>query len=163
MAKNPKDPDFFTEGQEKFNTADVPAGMTNEQLMAMLLKVMQENAQANRQLSEALLESRKPYVDPKVLEQKQRELEERRRMIALEQRERAARKRICPHKRENGTFNIKWHRHSNNIILGVCGTCFSTFDARNVADLDLLRQDLKSQKNMGKSGEHAVRGYVLEG
>lgn len=138
-----------------------PALLTVEQLATMLLQTQQQLAESQGKLAEAILEARKPYVDPKVLEAKRQELEERRKMIEMDAAERAARKKICPHERENGTPNIKWQQHSNNIVLGVCGTCFSQFDARRPEDLALLRRDLKSQKNMGRAGAHAVRGLVI--
>lgn len=143
----------------KVNT---PAPITMEALMAELVKTQSALADSNAKLAEAIMESRKPYVDPKVLEQKQRDLEERRRMINLEQRQRVATKRICPHMRENGTYNIKWHEHSNGITLGVCGTCRSEFDTRNPDDLAILRKDLKSIKNMARSGPHARKGMIIE-
>lgn len=138
-----------------------PAVFTAEQLAEMLIATQKQLADALQKQSEAILESRKPYVDPKVLEARRLALEERQRSIAMDQAERAARKKVCPHTRENGTPNIKWHEFSNSIVLGVCGTCFSQFDARNLEDLKLLRADLKSQKNMGRAGAHARRGVVF--
>ena len=134
---------------------DSPAGLSNEQLMKMLVDTQREAAAAQRELAAALLESRKPYVDPKVLEEKQRALEEKRVAVEIELRNRRARKAGCPHIRDNGTSNIKWMQHSNNITKGVCGSCFSEFDTRNQDDLKILRRDLKSIKNMGRAGEHA--------
>lgn len=138
-----------------------PAPMTMEDMMRMLLATQGQLAESQKALAEAILESRKPYVDPKVLEQKQKDLEERRKQIQLEQLERVTRKKICPHMRENGTFNIKWQEHSNGITLGVCGTCFSQFDTRIPDDLGLLRRDLKAIKNMGRAGQHARRGAIM--
>lgn len=140
---------------------EFPATLSMETLMGMLIAQQKETAEANTKLAEALLESRKPYVDPKVLEQKARDLEERRAQIQQEQRLKAATKRNCPHIRDNGTPNIKWHEHSNGITTGVCGTCFSQFDTREAADLDLLRRDLKSIRNMGRAGSHARRGVLI--
>jgi hypothetical protein len=144
---------------EKVST---PAGLSVEMLLQLLLKSFEEQGKSNKELAAAILESRKPYVDPKVLAQKQLELEERRKQIAIEYRQKVATKRICPHKRENGTYNIKWMEHSNHITTGVCGTCRSEFDTRNPDDLRLLRDDLKSIKNMGRSGAHAMRGAIVE-
>jgi hypothetical protein len=138
------------------------ATLTTEQLMKMLIQAQSDLAKSQAQVAEAILESRKPYVDPKVLAQKQQELKERRLQIERDQRIKAATKRICPHKRENGTLNIKWQEHSNGITLGMCGTCFSQFDTRVPEDLALLRQDLKAIKNMGRAGSHARRGLVIE-
>lgn len=138
-----------------------PALLSTNDLVALLIKTQGELAKSQQAVADAILESRKPYIDPKVLAQKQQELEDRRKMIQADQRERIARKRICPHLRENETMNIKWQEHSNNIIKGVCGTCFSEFDTRNPADLAILRRDLKSQKNMGRAGQHARIGAVL--
>ncbi len=157
---NEKTKDVLAEGVAK---ADFPAGLTVEQLLRMLVKTQGDLADSQKALGEAILESRKPYVDPKVLEQKQRDNAERQRQIQAEQRDREMRKKICPHVRDNGTPNIKWMEHSNGITLGVCGTCFSQFDTRNAADLELLRKDLKSIKNMGRAGQHARRGVVLQG
>lgn len=154
MAKNDNDE---VKGLPK---TDFPATATNEELVRMLLAQQKETADANKLLAEALLESRKPYVDPNVLKQKELALAERRQHIENEQRSRAATKRNCPHVRENGTPNIKWMQHSNGIVLGVCGQCRSEFDARIPADRELLRKDLKSIRNMGRAGEHAKRSEI---
>jgi hypothetical protein len=67
------------------------------------------------------------------------------------------RKRSCPHRRTNsdGSFqenlNIKWMRHSNDIITGVCGTCFSPFDTRDPQDLQWFLKDTRGQKWMAKA------------
>lgn len=157
MAKDNKEVDALA-GVEQTGK---PALLTIEALTQMLLQTQQQLAESQSKLADAILEARKPYVDPKVLEAKRQELEDRKKMIQLDAAERAARKRICPHVRENGTPNIKWQQHSNNIILGVCGTCASQFDARKPEDLALLRKDLKSQRNMGRAGEHARAGVVV--
>lgn len=154
MAKNDNDE---TKGLPK---VDAPAPLTNEELMKMLIAQQAETAAANRALGEALLESRKPYVDPQVLKQKELALAERRQHIENQVRSNAATKRNCPHVRENGTPNIKWMQHSNGIVLGVCGQCRSEFDARVPADRELLRKDLKSIRNMGRAGEHAKRSEI---
>lgn len=143
---------------------DSPAGLSIDQLLKMFVEVQKENAANQKLLAEALLESRKPYVDPAVLEQKRLAGEERRKAIEFEMRKRAATKAQCPHTRTdsdmNGNLmfsdklNIKWQEHSNGIIKGVCGTCFSEFDTRNPGDLRLLQRDGKSLKNMGRAREN---------
>ena len=148
--------------QDVVARVSTPAPITVEMLMKLLIETQQQLAESQSKLSDAILESRKPYVDPKVLAQKQQELKERQEQIAREQRIKIATKKICPHKRENGTWNIKWHEHSNGITLGMCGECFSQFDTRNPEDLALLRQDLKAIKNMGRAGTHARRGVLIE-
>ena len=155
MAKN-------NENLDGIQKADFPAGPSYEELLKMLADSQKANAEALKEMASALLESRKPYVDPKVLEQKAQALEERRKQILNEQRAKVATKRNCPHIREvNGTPNIKWMQHSNGIVLGVCGTCFSQFDAtRNAEDRELFRKDLKSMRNMGRAGEHAKRTEI---
>ena len=141
-----------------------PAGLTNDQLMKMMLDTQKQLADALKEQSAAIRESRIPYVDPAVLAQKQAALEEKRAAVKLEQRRRVATKAQCPHKRTNsdGTFseklNIKWQEHSNGIILGTCGTCFSPFDARNPKDLALLRADGTAIKNMGRARENTRLG-----
>lgn len=177
MGKFDKDPDIATPRpplkpaageesfsgvtDERFQQTEQPAGLSTEVLLKLLIKTQEDLARSQEKLGEALLESRKPYVDPKVLEQKKRDLEERRKMIATEQQNRLVTKKVCPHRRENGTWNIRWMQHSNNIVLGVCGQCFSQFDARNPEDLAILRQDLKSIKNMGRAGQHAQKGVLI--
>lgn len=137
-----------------------PAGLSNEQLMRMLIDSQRQQAEAQNKLSEALLESRKPYVDPKVLAQKQQELEEKKRAIEIELRNRQIRKQSCPHIRDNGTSNIKWMEHSNAITKGVCGSCFSEFDTRNPKDLEILRHDVKSLRNMARAGAHTYTKQI---
>jgi hypothetical protein len=49
--------------------------------------------------------------------------------------------------------------HSNGIILGVCGTCFSQFDAtHNAKDRALLQRDGTAKKNMGRARENVRLG-----
>src|SRR5208282_1543878 len=142
---------------------DYAAPLTMEKMMQMFLETQKQLAEANEKLASAVLQSRIPYVDPKVLEAKRTAGEERRKEIVQAQRFKELIKKTCPHVRENGTSNIKWMEHSNGIILGVCGQCPSQFDAtHNAADRDLLRKDLKSQKNMGRAGTHARRGAILD-
>ena len=148
--ETPKHPKAETPNIEKVST---PAPtFTNEQLIKLLIDQQRETAKAYEKLGEALLESRKPYVDPAVLKAKQLELEERRRQVALEWRKRVATKRQCRHMRTQaglngeltfieGKYNIKWHEHSNGIVTGVCGTCFSQFDTRNPEDRKLAAAD----------------------
>jgi hypothetical protein len=150
------------DGFDAVEKVSTPATLSTEMLLKMLIDTQQQLADSQKAMASALLESRKPYVDPKVLEQKQLALEERRKQINIEYRQKVATKKICPHKRENGTYNIKWMEHSNHITTGVCGTCRSEFDTRNPDDLRLLRDDLKSIKNMGRSGAHAMRGAIIE-
>ena len=146
--------------KDRIPKVDSPAALSNETLLKMLIDSQRQQAEAQKELAEALIESRKPYVDPKVLAQKQQELEEKRKAIEIELRNRQARKAGCPHIRDNGTPNIKWMEHSNGITKGVCGGCFSEFDTRNREDLQLLRRDIKSIKNMGRAGSHARIGTI---
>lgn len=143
---------------------DSPAGLSIDQLLKMFVEVQKENAVNQKLLAESLLESRKPYVDPAVLEQKRLAGEERLKAIQNVMRERVARKAQCPHTRTDSDMdgnlsfseklNIKWMEHSNGIIKGVCGTCYSEFDTRNPSDLRLLQRDGKSMKNMGRAREN---------
>ena len=142
-----------------------PAGLTNEQLIKMVMDTQKQLADALKEQSAAILESRKPYVDPAVLAQKQEALKARQADVARELRRRQLTKAKCPHTRTNsdGTFdenrlNIKWQEHSNGIILGVCGSCHSQFDARNPEDLKLLRRDGKAIKSMGRARENSRIG-----
>jgi hypothetical protein len=129
---------------------------TTEQLLAMLIASQKDNAESNKKLAEAILEGRKPYIDPKVLAAKQAELEERAKAVAIEANTRAFNKANCSHLRDiDNTSNIKWMEHSNGIILGVCGNCHSQFDARQPKDYALLRGDAKAARNMGRAGQHA--------
>jgi hypothetical protein len=141
---------------DKVNT---PAGLTVEQLLKMFLDQNKETAASNKALAEALLESRKPFVDPKVVAEREQARQDRKMLIDQEMVKRSNAKKYCPHLNEGGNSNIKWHQHSNGIILGVCGSCRSEFDAtRNREDALLLRANPKGIRNMGRAGEHARRG-----
>lgn len=145
------------------NIVDAPAGtvapqFTTEQLLALLLKTQSDLAASQDKLADAIKESRKPYVDPRVLEAKREELRERQRQIKLEILRRSETKKQCHHHRVDDQdniqpkLNIKWMRHSNGLILGVCGRCMSQFDAtNNPADLALLRQDPTAFTTMGRA------------
>lgn len=138
---------------------DTPAGLSVEMLLKMFLEQTKDNAAANRQLADALLESRKPLVDPQVVAAKEQARADREMLVKQEMVKRSNAKRYCPHLNEGGNSNIKWHQHSNGIILGVCGSCRSEFDAtRNREDAMLLRANPKGIRNMGRAGEHAKRG-----
>ena len=136
------------------------AGLSTEMLLKLLIDTQTQAAESNKQLADAILESRKPYVDPRVLEQKRIALEERQNEIRRELRRRIATKAQCPHVRDNGTSSINWMEHSNNIVKGVCSNCFSEFDTRNQADLNLLRTNPKALKAMGRAGQHATNRYI---
>lgn len=138
---------------------DSPASMTMEQLFKMFLDSQKEQAKANEKLAEALENNRKPYVDPRFVAEMEQRRKDRKELVDQEMKKRAIAKKVCPHVNEGGKLNIKWHQHSNGIILGVCGTCQSQFDAtHNVQDASLFRSDLKAQRNMGRAGEHARKG-----
>lgn len=123
-----------------------------------LVKTQADLAKAQKELGEAILEARKPYVDPKVLEAKQDQLKQRQREIKLEQLRRRETKRQCHHHRVDDQdmmqpkLNIKWMRHSNGVVLGVCGRCMSQFDAtHNPDDAKLLREDPTALNRMGRA------------
>jgi hypothetical protein len=132
--------------------------LKNNDLEKALLQTQKDNIESNKKLADAILESRKPYVDPKVLEAKQEELKQRQRDIKLEQLRRRETKKQCHHHRVDDQdqmqpkLNIKWMRHSNGIINGVCGRCMSQFDAtNNPEDAKLLRQDPTALNQMGRA------------
>jgi hypothetical protein len=141
-------------------------GLSSEMMFKMLLDTQKQLSTALTQLAEAQRESRIPYVDPAVAVQKKQALEDRMKQVRLELKQREVTKTSCRHLRvdEEGNFiegkpNIKWHQHSNNIVTGVCGTCFSTFDTRNPADLSLLRKDAAGIRSMAKSRESYIPGF----
>lgn len=148
--------------EDKVKRVDVPApALSTDQLLLLLVETQKENAKNQKLLAEAILESRKPYVDPAVLEQKRMAAEEKRKQVAITILQRTETKKQCLHRRTNndGTFgekmNIKWQEHSGGVILGVCGTCFSQFDSRNSDDLKWLRLDGVAIKNMGRARENS--------
>lgn len=138
--------------------------LTMEHLFKAFMELQKENAQNQKLLAEAILESRKPYIDPAVLEAKKVAGEQRRREVAHTMAVKVATKKQCPHTRINSDaagnnsfdpekLNIKWMEHSNGIVKGVCGTCFSEFDTRNAEDRKLLQRDGKAITNMGRARE----------
>jgi hypothetical protein len=138
------------------------SSLTVEQLLRMMLDQNKETAASNKALAEAIVESRKPYVDPRVVAAREQARKDRKMLIDQELRKREAARRGCGHLNEGGRYNIKWMQHSDGIILGVCGNCFTQFDAtHNAKDADLLRKDQKSIRNMGRAGEHARKGISL--
>lgn len=138
---------------EQVNT---PAGLSMEMLLKMFLDQQKETIASNKALADAILESRKPYVDPTVIAARKQFAEDRAALVAVELRNRVNAKLYCAHLNEGGNSNIKWMQHSNGIILGVCGNCRSEFDAtRNREDALLLRANPKAIRNMGRAGDHA--------
>ena len=133
-----------------------PAGLTQEQLMKMFLDQMRETAASNKALAEALQASRKPYVDPTVVEARAQAARERKAMVDVELRNRVNAKKNCPHKNPgSNSWNIKWMQHSNGIILGVCGICKSEFDARKPEERAKLLEDQNALRKMGRAGDHS--------
>lgn len=162
--QKPSDSPKVEVSENDIEKVSYPAPMQTELLFKMLLDTQRQLAESQKELAESIRESRKPYVDPAVLEAKKQALQERKKQVALELLKRRETKRVCLHKRTNsdGSFhekyNIKWQMHSNGIILGVCGTCGSQFDARNADDRKFLQLDGTSARNMGMA-----RGTVAEG
>jgi hypothetical protein len=135
-------------------------GLSNDMIIKLLLQTQIDAVAANKALADALLESRKPWVDPHVIEQKRIALEEQHEATRKEFERRKNAKTQCPHVRDNGTSSINWMEHSNNIVKGVCSGCPSEFDARNPEDLKLLRANPKALKSMGRAGQHANNRFI---
>jgi hypothetical protein len=148
------------EQKHSVKAPDANVAPSYDQLLRMLVETQKAGIESQKQLADAILESRKPWVDPSVVQQKKAAMEERQRELKRTIAQRVATKAQCPHVRDNGTSNIKWMEHSNNIVKGTCGSCFSEFDTRNPEDLKLLRQDPSSIKKMGRAGAHANVRYV---
>ena len=158
MSKEPKE----LEVPANVTRVDSPAAPTMETLLKMFIEESRESRKVQEKLSEAILESRKPYVDPRYLAELETRRKDRLALVNQTLRQKLVAKKACPHRNEGGKLNIKWMMHSNHIIRGVCGTCFSQFDATaDPEDAKLFREDLKSQRNMGRAGEHAVKGVDI--
>lgn len=136
------------------------AGLSTEMLIKLLIQTQQNALEATREQTAAIIESRKPYVDPRVVEQKRIALEEQHAATLREFQRRKNAKILCPHVRDNGTSSINWMEHSNNIVKGVCSGCPSEFDTRNPEDLKLLRSNPKAIKAMGRAGQHANNRFI---
>lgn len=84
-------------------------------------------------------------------------LEDRKRLVELEVSNRARIRNTCLHRRTNcdGSYqeklNIKWMFCSDGVYRGVCGTCFSSFDSRNLDDKALLLADKYARENAGRA------------
>lgn len=150
------------QSEESFSVTSKPASLTMEQLFQLFIEAQKDQARANEKLAEALENSRKPYIDPKVVAAMEQRRKDREILVNLTMRQRAYAKRACPHLNDGGKPNIKWMQHSNGIILGVCGTCQSQFDAtHNRDDAKLLMQDPNSLRWMGRAGDHAKKGVDI--
>ena len=150
------------QSEENFITVDRPAPATLEEFFRLLIEAQKDQARANEKLAEALENNRKPYIDPKVVAAMEQRRKDREILVNLTMRQRAYAKRACPHLNDGGKPNIKWMQHSNGIILGVCGTCQSQFDAtHNRDDARLLMQDPNSLRWMGRAGDHAKKGVDI--
>lgn len=136
--------------------------LTYDMLLAVLKEQFKEAAADRKALADALKESRIPYIDPSVVAARKQAQEDRKELVDKVVRERKAAKIQCPHLNEGGKSNIKWHEHSNGLVLGVCGFCRSEFDTRNPKDALLLRSDPKSIRNMARAGFHARKGVSLQ-
>ena len=148
------------ENTPKVNAPTADAGLSTEMLIKLLIQTQQSAIEATQKQTEAIIESRKPYVDPRVLEQQKIALEEQHAATMREFQRRKNAKILCPHVRDNGTSSINWMEHSNNIVKGVCSGCPSEFDTRNPEDLKLLRANPKAIRAMGRAGQHANNRFV---
>ena len=141
---------------------DMPAPATDMSLLKMMADQNKALIDALKEQTAAIAESRRPYVDPRVVEARKQAALDRKALIDGEMQKRRNARYGCGHMNEGGRYNIKWMQHSDGIILGVCGNCFTQFDAtHNPKDADLLRKDQKSIRNMGRAGEHARKGMTL--
>lgn len=154
--------DKMKETEVSVEKINAPAGVTVEQLLKLFMEQSKETAASNKALADALLASRVPYVDPRVIEEREQRRKDRLALVEMTRRQRAYAKQNCSHLNEGGKPNIKWMEHSNGIVLGVCGGCNSQFDAtHNREDAQLLRQDPKSLRWMGRAGSHARKGMEI--
>lgn len=152
----------MSDTKQPIEKVSTEAPMTMDTLMKLFLEQQKETATSQKALADALLESRKPYIDPKYVAELEQRRKDRKQLVDLEIKKRAYAKKACQHLNEGGKLNIKWMQHSNNIILGVCGICQSQFDAtHNREDAQLLMRDPKSIRWMGRAGAHAQRGVEV--
>jgi len=152
----------MSEDRPEVTQVSTEAPITVDQLLRMMLEQNKETTKAYENLGKAIIESHKPYVDPRVIEARKQAALDRKMLIEGEINKRNGARRGCGHLNEGGRYNIKWMQHSDGIILGVCGNCFTQFDAtHNVEDAKFFRADVKSQRNMGRAGEHARKGGTL--
>ena len=106
--------------------------MTAAELKAMIVDSQKETAKL---IADALIESKKPFIDPRVAENEamfrksSRELEERKRQMII------ADQASCEHFQGSNQLSektgdltaIAWHRYDDNVIRGICTNCLRLF------------------------------------
>lgn len=116
-------------------------------------------ASSNESLANALLESRKPYVDPRVAEndrlfREQTKEQERRKRAAIE-----ASQKWCEHRAGSlgdvadpgHRTSIVWHQNDIHSIVGICTICQRQF---HEGDEDYMKwRGQKSFNKMSRSGQ----------
>ncbi len=134
--------------------------MSVSEFQALISTAMKEAVQGStKMLAEAMLESRKPYLDPK-----KQENEEKFKEMAKRQREAlneriAASRAMCPHLQgcnsesdEPGIrSSIIQHTFDNGVVLGICTNCQRVFKP---TDPDYQQQMRRKSGNRPSSSGH---------
>lgn len=108
--------------------------ITVAQMMELISKMNEKSAQT---LADALIESKKPYIDPKVEENDKIFREQNRRMKESEREMLKANQSSCPHIAGSsslseypdmyGRTSIVWHEVDSTEVIGICTTCLREF------------------------------------
>jgi hypothetical protein len=106
----------------------------------------QEKVELSKEALLSMIEElKKPYVDPKIVEQKERERREMREEWERNEELRKQREEACGHLREDNTSAIAWLTNSDGIRRGVCQRCNAVITPNNPRYLDLLRIPTRGQ------------------
>jgi hypothetical protein len=132
--------------------------ISTKELLELLSKM---NDNSSNKLAEAIIESRKPYVDPKAEQNEEMFRKQTRAQMAQEREAKRQAQEACPHVigcnplsdryDRNGLTSIIWHRFDSQDISGICTVCQRIFDPGD-ADYAQWRR-LPSANRPSQSGE----------
>lgn len=142
--------------EPKIEVPDTP--ISTAQLLDLLSKM---NSESSDRLAKTLIESRKPYVDPRVEQNEEMFRQQTRMQMAEERKAKYDSQQACPHVigcnplsdryDRNGLTSIIWHRFDHQDVEGICTVCQRIFA---INDPDYIQwKRLPSANRASASGE----------
>ena len=125
---------------------------------AVAMASVEAGKASSETLASAILESRKPYVDPRHAENEEQMRQSSRLQRAREQEYTKYSQENCLHlqgsnalsDRHGDMSSIVMHKLDTGLVIGICTNCIKVFDARNPEDRKFFQ--MKSGNRMSAAG-----------
>lgn len=125
---------------------------------AVAMASVEAGKSSSETLAAAILESRKPYVDPRNEENEEQMRQSSRLQRQREKEQTEYSQKHCPHlqgsnalsDRRGDMSSIVMHKLDTGLVIGICTNCIRVFDARNPGDREFF--NMKSGNRMSQSG-----------